>query len=141
MESIERKFKESNKAETKNLMSRLANTKYEGGSVREHLMGLVDTATKLNRLKKYENKGVAKWEVKKQNQSQKNSPLGVTPTTELNCYFCKKNDTGASIHIAHNVQEFTRCREPRKYEVKVSVRNGKQVDVEAIGVVNLKLDS
>ncbi|KAI5334350.1 hypothetical protein L3X38_024483 [Prunus dulcis] len=51
MESIERKFKESNKAETKNLMFRLANTKYEGGSVREHLMGLVDIATKLNRLK------------------------------------------------------------------------------------------
>ncbi|KAI5334349.1 hypothetical protein L3X38_024482 [Prunus dulcis] len=51
MESIERKFKESNKAEKKNLTSRLANTKYEEGSVREHLRGLVEIATKLNRLK------------------------------------------------------------------------------------------
>ncbi|CAL8167446.1 unnamed protein product [Prunus armeniaca] len=51
MESIERKFKESGKAEIKNLMSRLANTNYEGGSIREHLMGLVDIAAKLNRLK------------------------------------------------------------------------------------------
>ncbi|ONI04080.1 hypothetical protein PRUPE_6G301400 [Prunus persica] len=52
MESIETKFKESGKAETENLMSRLANMKYEGGgSVREHLMGLMDIATKLNMLK------------------------------------------------------------------------------------------
>lgn len=52
MESIDRKFKESDKAETKNLMSRLANTKYEeGGNVREHIMGLVDVAAKLNKLK------------------------------------------------------------------------------------------
>ncbi|XP_016652736.1 PREDICTED: uncharacterized protein LOC107882045, partial [Prunus mume] len=52
IESIEMKFKESGKAETKNLMSRLANTKYEGGgSIREHLMGLVDIAAKLNMLK------------------------------------------------------------------------------------------
>ncbi|CAL2255353.1 unnamed protein product [Prunus armeniaca] len=51
MESIERKIKESNKAKMKNLMSRLTNMKYEGGSVREHLMGLMDIATKLNRLK------------------------------------------------------------------------------------------
>ncbi|CAL2255355.1 unnamed protein product [Prunus armeniaca] len=51
MESIERKFKESNKNETNNLMSRLADTKYERGSVREHLMELVDIATKLNMLK------------------------------------------------------------------------------------------
>ncbi|KAI5323253.1 hypothetical protein L3X38_032325 [Prunus dulcis] len=40
MESIERKFKESGKAEMKILMSRLANTKYEGGgNVREHIPG------------------------------------------------------------------------------------------------------
>ncbi|CAL9024505.1 unnamed protein product [Prunus brigantina] len=50
MESIERKFKESNKAKTMNLLSRLPNTKYEGGSVRD-LMGLVDIAAKLNWLK------------------------------------------------------------------------------------------
>ncbi|CAL9018193.1 unnamed protein product, partial [Prunus brigantina] len=51
MESIERKFKESNMADSKNLMSRLANMKYEGGSVREHLIGHMDIATKRNRLK------------------------------------------------------------------------------------------
>ncbi|CAL8121719.1 unnamed protein product [Prunus armeniaca] len=51
MEFIETKFKESGKVETKNLMSRLANTKYEGGSVREHLMGLMDITAKLNKLK------------------------------------------------------------------------------------------
>ncbi|BFG30076.1 hypothetical protein CerSpe_163500 [Prunus speciosa] len=52
MEHIETKVKESGKAETKHLMSRLANTKYEGGgSVREHLMGLMDIATKLSKLK------------------------------------------------------------------------------------------
>ncbi|CAL8167884.1 unnamed protein product [Prunus armeniaca] len=50
MESIERKLKEPNKDEMMNLLSRLPNTKYEGGSVRD-LMGLVDIATKLNRLK------------------------------------------------------------------------------------------
>ncbi|CAL8121721.1 unnamed protein product [Prunus armeniaca] len=53
----------------------------------------------------------------------------------------KNKDTGASIHIAHNVQEFTRRREPRKHEVKMFMGNGEQVDVEAIGVVQLKLDS
>ncbi|BFG37612.1 hypothetical protein CerSpe_238860 [Prunus speciosa] len=51
MESIERKFKESNKDETMNLLSRLTNTKYEGGSMREHLIELVDIAAKLNKLK------------------------------------------------------------------------------------------
>ncbi|XP_021803586.1 uncharacterized protein LOC110747796, partial [Prunus avium] len=51
MEFIETKFKEYGKAETKNLMSRLANTKYERGSVREHLMGLMDIAANLNKLK------------------------------------------------------------------------------------------
>ncbi|CAL9018192.1 unnamed protein product [Prunus brigantina] len=51
MESIERKVKEYNMTETKNIMSRLANTKYERGSVREHLMELVDIATKLNMVK------------------------------------------------------------------------------------------
>ncbi|BFG20844.1 hypothetical protein CerSpe_071180 [Prunus speciosa] len=247
MEFIELKFKESSKAETKHLMSRLANTKYEGGgSVREHLMGLMDIAAKLSKLKvpiapnylvhialeslpfdkmkstyntlkedwtvddlitivvleenrtkarggvvnvvtakKYMDKCAAKWGVKKQSQFQKNKPLGVTPTTEFKCYFCQKEGhmkkncnnykkwfeknknkgnkelalvsfesnlvdvpsnswwlvTGASIHIAHNVQEFTRRREPRKHEVKVFVGNGEQVDVEAIGVVQLKLDS
>ncbi|KAL6272139.1 hypothetical protein ACE6H2_022831 [Prunus campanulata] len=52
MDFIETKFKESGKTETKHLMSRLANTKYEGGgSVREHLTGLRDIAAKLSKLK------------------------------------------------------------------------------------------
>ncbi|CAL2256877.1 unnamed protein product [Prunus armeniaca] len=158
MESVERKLKEFGKAETKNLMSRLANTKYKGGSVREHLMGLMDIAAKLNRLKEdwtmddlitivvlEENRTNAYGGVVNvQSQSQKNNPLDVIPTTEFKCYFCQKEghikkncknykkwfeknknkDTGASIHIAHNVQEFTRRREPRKHEVKVFVGNG-----------------
>ena len=48
--SIEAKFKESDKAETGNLMNSLMTTKYVDGSVREHIVGLIDIATKLNGL-------------------------------------------------------------------------------------------
>ncbi|CAL2229333.1 unnamed protein product [Prunus armeniaca] len=52
MESIERRYKESDKVETKNLMSKLANTKYEEGrNMIEHLMRLMDIVAKLNKLK------------------------------------------------------------------------------------------
>ncbi|BBH02191.1 hypothetical protein Prudu_012689 [Prunus dulcis] len=122
MESIERKFKESNKAETKNLMSRLANTKYEGGSVREHLMGLVDIATKLNRLK-----------VPIDPTYLVHTALDSLPYDKMkSTYNTLKEDWTMDGLITI---EFTRWREPRKCEVKVSVRNGKQVDVEAIGVM------
>ena len=48
--SIEAKFKESDKAENGNLMNSLMTTKFVDGSVREHILGLTDTATKLNAL-------------------------------------------------------------------------------------------
>ncbi|XP_050156195.1 uncharacterized protein LOC126630073 [Malus sylvestris] len=48
--SIEAKFNESNKAETGNLMNSLMTTKFVDGSVREHILGLIDIATKLNAL-------------------------------------------------------------------------------------------
>ncbi|CAL2230513.1 unnamed protein product [Prunus armeniaca] len=219
MEFIERKFKEFGKAEMKNLMSRLANMKFEGGSVREHLMGLMDIAAKLSKLKvpiapnylvhialeslpydqmkstyntlkedwtmddlitivvleenrtrarggvvnmvtdkKHENKGAAKWgkegHMKKncnnykkwfeKNKNKGKEELALV-SFESNLVDVPSNswwlDTSTSIHIAHNVQEFTRSREPRKHEVKVFVGNGEQVDVEAIGVVQLEFDS
>ncbi|XP_017191265.1 uncharacterized protein [Malus domestica] len=48
--SIEAKFKESDKAETGNLMNSLMTTKFVDGSAREHILGLIDIATKLNAL-------------------------------------------------------------------------------------------
>lgn len=49
LDKIEEKFKRSDKAETGVLLSTLINTKHDGsGSVREHLLKLVNVANKLN---------------------------------------------------------------------------------------------
>ncbi|XP_048443089.1 uncharacterized protein LOC125478701 [Pyrus x bretschneideri] len=50
LDSIETKFKESEKAETGTLMNTLITTKYLGGGVREHILSMVDAAAKLNAL-------------------------------------------------------------------------------------------
>ncbi|CAL2280268.1 unnamed protein product [Prunus armeniaca] len=105
----ERKFKEFGKAKTNNLMSRLANTKYEEGRMKSSVNTLKEDWTmddlitivvlEENRTqtyggvvnvvtaRKYENKGAVKSGLKKQSQSQKNNSLGMTPTTEFKCYF------------------------------------------------------
>ncbi|KAM7484845.1 hypothetical protein LguiA_000854 [Lonicera macranthoides] len=52
LEGIGAKFKESQKAETSNLMTMLTTSRYDGTSgVREHIMKLSDVASKLNDLK------------------------------------------------------------------------------------------
>ncbi|XP_048423749.1 uncharacterized protein LOC125469841 [Pyrus x bretschneideri] len=50
LDSIEAKFKESKKAETRTLMNTLIATKYLGGDVREHILSMVDAAAKLDAL-------------------------------------------------------------------------------------------
>ncbi|CAN6720767.1 unnamed protein product [Malus baccata var. baccata] len=50
LDSIEAKFKESDKAETGTLMNTFIITKYLGGDVREHILSMVDAAAKLNAL-------------------------------------------------------------------------------------------
>ncbi|XP_009349536.2 uncharacterized protein LOC103941081 [Pyrus x bretschneideri] len=50
LDSIEAKFKESEKVETGTLMNTLITTKYLGGDVREHILSMVDVAAKLNAL-------------------------------------------------------------------------------------------
>ena len=48
LKAIEEKFKESDKAETTNLLNSLSNMKYDGnGSVREHCLKMIDIANKL----------------------------------------------------------------------------------------------
>lgn len=48
LKAIEEKFKESDKAETTNLMNSLSNMKYdENGSVREHCLKMIDIANKI----------------------------------------------------------------------------------------------
>ncbi|XP_017185958.1 uncharacterized protein [Malus domestica] len=50
--SIDSKFKESDKAETGNLMNELMTKRYNGmGCVREHILELLDIGAKLNALK------------------------------------------------------------------------------------------
>ncbi|XP_070681818.1 uncharacterized protein [Malus domestica] len=52
MEFVSAKFMESEKAETRNLMSKLTTMKYDGvGGIREYILSMVDVATKLNSLK------------------------------------------------------------------------------------------
>ncbi|KAI5350506.1 hypothetical protein L3X38_003397 [Prunus dulcis] len=84
-------------------------------------MGLVDIAAKLNRTKsyggvvnvvtvrKYENKGAPKSGIKKQSQSQKNNPLGVTPTTKFKCYFCQEE-----CHMKKNCHNYKKWFEKNK---------------------------
>lgn len=51
MEKVEEYFKGSSKANASTLLTKLMNTKYDGqGSVREHIMSLVDLRDKLNDL-------------------------------------------------------------------------------------------
>lgn len=51
LEAVEAKFKESDKAETGNLMTKLTTLKYDGtGSVREHIMRMIDVSQKLKDL-------------------------------------------------------------------------------------------
>ncbi|CAL8167736.1 unnamed protein product [Prunus armeniaca] len=52
---------------------------------------------------------------------------------------CRSRWSAAEIGLVQ--LKFTRRREPRKHEVKVFLGNEEQVDVEAVGVVQLKLDS
>ncbi|CAL2278114.1 unnamed protein product [Prunus armeniaca] len=49
-------------------------------------------------------------------------------------------DSGASIHVANSLQEFTSKRLPSKDEVKVFVGNGEEVQVNYIGTVRIKLE-
>ena len=52
MAKVEEYFKGSAKVNARTLLSKLMNTKYDGqGSVREHIMGLVDLRDKLKDLK------------------------------------------------------------------------------------------
>ncbi|XP_040361936.1 uncharacterized protein LOC121049289 [Rosa chinensis] len=52
LESIGERFKESDKAQIANLLNKLLNTKYTGsGTIREHILKLVDYAAKLKTLK------------------------------------------------------------------------------------------
>ena len=51
LDSVGEKFKESEKAETGNLMTALTSMQYDGvGSIREHIMKLIDLASKLKNL-------------------------------------------------------------------------------------------
>ncbi|XP_070672112.1 uncharacterized protein [Malus domestica] len=49
-DNVRAKFKESDKAETGNLMNSLMTTKFVDGSVGEHILGLIDITAKLNAL-------------------------------------------------------------------------------------------
>ncbi|KAI5339875.1 hypothetical protein L3X38_019148 [Prunus dulcis] len=49
-------------------------------------------------------------------------------------------DSGASIHVANSLQEYTSKRLPSKDEVKVFVGNGEEVQVNYIGTVRIKLE-
>ncbi|KAM1800514.1 hypothetical protein ACFX11_032222 [Malus domestica] len=50
LESIEAKFKESEKSKTGTLMNTLITTKHLGGDVREKILSMVDATAKLNAL-------------------------------------------------------------------------------------------
>ncbi|CAL8990375.1 unnamed protein product [Prunus brigantina] len=51
MEAVEEKFKRSDKAESSSYLTTLTSTKFDGtGSMREHLLKLVNVANKLNNL-------------------------------------------------------------------------------------------
>ncbi|CAL8174559.1 unnamed protein product [Prunus armeniaca] len=71
---------------------------YKGG-------GVVNMVT----VKKHENEGATKWEVKKQHQSPKDNHLAVTPTTKFKCYFCKKD-----CHIKRNCKRYKKWFENNK---------------------------
>ncbi|KAM1263710.1 hypothetical protein ACFX2G_029301 [Malus domestica] len=49
-------------------------------------------------------------------------------------------DSGSSIHVTNSLQDFITKRTPNKDEVKVSVGNGRRVEVKALGSVRLKLE-
>ena len=49
-------------------------------------------------------------------------------------------DSSSSIRVTNLLQNFTTRRIPNKDEVKVSVGNGRRVEVKAIGTVRLKFD-
>ena len=50
-------------------------------------------------------------------------------------------DSGASIHVSNSLQGFRSKRKPSDAEVNLFVGNGNKVDVQFIGLVELKLES
>ncbi|KAM1649269.1 hypothetical protein ACFX14_010564 [Malus domestica] len=84
------------------------------------------------------------WLAKQKAKKGKNKISSVFACFESNVIDVPSNswwlDSGSSIHVTNSLQDFITKRTPNKDEVKVSVGNGRRVEVKAIGTARVKLD-
>ncbi|KAM1443641.1 hypothetical protein ACFX2I_039895 [Malus domestica] len=84
------------------------------------------------------------WLAKQEAKKGKNKTSNVFACFESNLIDTPSNawwlDSGSSIHVTNSLQDCITKRTPNKDEVKVSVGNGRRVEVKALGTVRLKLD-